>query len=333
MDIFNLINSSKNDKFTNFSESELQELIDKLENYYLTLRDSLGLGYDVTFGFEIEFEDAMKERIEQKLDDYFKQFQEEAWVIAKDLTCGFEVRTDVLIDNKRNWQDIKEVCKIVNKDAFISDKCGGHIHVGAQAIGSNLNTWLNFLKIWSTYENIIFRFTSGEFLATRPGAGVYACPLSNTFWNIYNKALHEELSVNEIIKLVGKKRNAINFLNINDLESFDHYNTIEFRCPNATLNPVIWQNNLNLFSKLIMRCKSEIDDELINKRHNELIKNEVYDNLKIYNETINLKQALEFCDLVFTNNLDKVYFLKQYLKSFKISVEPYYKAKKFTRSI
>lgn len=333
MDIFNLINSSKNDKFTNFSESELQELIDKLENYYLTLRDSLGLGYDVTFGFEIEFEDAMKERIEQKLDDYFKQFQEEAWVIAKDLTCGFEVRTDVLIDNKRNWQDIKEVCKIVNKDAFISDKCGGHIHVGAQAIGSNLNTWLNFLKIWSTYENIIFRFTSGEFLATRPGASVYACPLSNTFWNIYNKALHEELSVNEIIKLVGKKRNAINFLNINDLESFDHYNTIEFRCPNATLNPVIWQNNLNLFSKLIMRCKSEIDDELINKRHNELIKNEVYDNLKIYNETINLKQALEFCDLVFTNNLDKVYFLKQYLKSFKISVEPYYKAKKFTRSI
>lgn len=333
MDIFNLISSSKNDKFTNFSESELQELIDKLENYYLTLRDSLGLGYDVTFGFEIEFEDAMKERIEQKLDDYFKQFQEEAWVIAKDLTCGFEVRTDVLIDNKRNWQDIKEVCKIVNKDAFISDKCGGHIHVGAQAIGSNLNTWLNFLKIWSTYENIIFRFTSGEFLATRPGASVYACPLSNTFWNIYNKALHEELSVNEIIKSVGKKRNAINFLNINDLESFDHYNTIEFRCPNATLNPVIWQNNLNLFSKLIMRCKSEIDDELINKRHNELIKNEVYDNLKIYNETINLKQALEFCDLVFTNNLDKVYFLKQYLKSFKISVEPYYRAKKFTRSI
>lgn len=333
MDIFNLINKDGNDCFKDFNENDLQELINRLEEYYLTLRDKLGLGYETTFGFEIEFEDAMKERIEKRLADYFGQFQEEAWVIAKDLTCGFEVRTDILIDNKRNWQDIKEVCKIVNKDAFISSKCGGHIHIGAQTIGSNLNTWLNFLKIWSTYENIIFRFTSGEFLATRPNAILYATPLSNTFWEIYNKALQEGLSVNEIIKTLGKKRNAINFLNVNNLESFDHYNTIEFRCPNATLNPVIWQNNLNLFTKLIMRCKSEVDSLLIDKRHDELVKNGIPDNLKLYNETINLRQALEFCDLIFTNNLDKVYFLKQYLKSFKISIEPYYRAKKFTRTI
>ena len=82
-----------------------------------------------------------------------------------------------------------------------------------------------------------------------------------------------------------------------------------------------------------MRCKSEVDLELINKRHSELVENGIPNNLRAYNETINLKQALEFCDLIFTNNLDKVYFLKQYLKSFKIRTEPYYKAKKFTRTV
>lgn len=36
----------------------------------------------------------------------------------------------------------------------------------------------------------------------------------------------------------------------------------------------------------------------------------------LYDE-INLKNALEFVDLVFDNNLDKVYFLRQYLKNFQ----------------
>ena len=83
MDIFNLIGKNVNDCFSNFSESDLQELINKLEDYYLTLRDKLGLGYETTFGFEIEFEDAMKERIEKRLADYFGQFQEEACSLMK----------------------------------------------------------------------------------------------------------------------------------------------------------------------------------------------------------------------------------------------------------
>lgn len=56
-----------------------------------------------------------------------------------------------------------------------------------------------------------------------------------------------------------------------------------------------------------------------------------------YNEylytTVNLKNALEFVDLIFDNNLDKVYFLRQYLKSFQEIYEniPSQKAKRFVR--
>lgn len=324
--IFNLINPNDNDKFTDFNKNDLQELINRLDSYYLTLRDNLKLDYNTTFGFEIEFESAMKERILKQIENYFKQFHEHPWPLVKDLTCGYEVKTDILIDSKRNWNDIKEICKIIKTNGFISTKCGGHIHLGAQIIGNDKNTWLNFLKIWSTYENIIFRFTNGEFLTTRPNACIYAKPLSNTFYEIYKT---NNWQISDILKQKG----AINFLNITDLTNFNYYNTIEFRCPNATLNPIIWQNNLNLFAKLLMCCKKDIDSKLIEERHNLITKNNIPDSLLAYNKTIYLDQAIEFCDLIFTNNLDKVYFLKQYLKSFQISIEPYNKAKEFTKVI
>ena len=50
----------------------------------------------------------------------------------------------------------------------------------------------------------------------------------------------------------------------------------------------------------------------------------------MYDE-IFLDQALEFADLIFTNNLDKIYFLKQYLKGFELANEKKKIADPFTR--
>jgi len=98
--------------------------------------------------------------------------------------------------------------------------------------------------------------------------------------------------------------------------SFTPNNTIEFRCPNGTLNPIIWQNNVNLFTKLLLFCKEEsYQPEVVEAR--EKINNHKYMKLEWYDE-IYLQQALEFSDLIFSNNLDKIYFLKQYLKSFEV---------------
>ena len=44
-----------------------------------------------------------------------------------------------------------------------------------------------------------------------------------------------------------------------------------------------------------------------------------------------LKKAIELGDLIFDNNLDKVYFLRQYLKSFEIGNNTLEKAKQFTK--
>lgn len=50
---------------------------------------------------------------------------------------------------------------------------------------------------------------------------------------------------------------------------------------------------------------------------------------KLYGE-IFLPEALEFSDMIFDNNLDKVYFLKQYLKNCDDSIEDTY-AQKFVK--
>ena len=123
---------------------------------------------------------------------------------------------------------------------------------------------------------------------------------------------------------------AVEFQNVNKkhLDKYKKHNTIEFRAANGTIDPVIWQNNLNMLMNVLMYSKSSKYnlDIIENRRINTEYKYELYD--EIY-----LEQALEFCDLVFNNNYDKVYFLKQYLKSFEFQdyKKEYSKAKKITK--
>ena len=42
------------------------------------------------------------------------------------------------------------------------------------------------------------------------------------------------------------------------------------------------------------------------------------------------EQAIELSDMIFDNNLDKIYFLRQYIKDGETSQMPMKKAKKFT---
>lgn len=66
----------------------------------------------------------------------------------------------------------------------------------------------------------------------------------------------------------------------------------------------------------MLYCKSlKFNDDIVERRKRNNL-NEYY-SLEFYNE-IFLDQALELSDLIFDNNLDKLYFLRQYLKSFEV---------------
>ena len=144
----------------------------------------------------------------------------------------------------------------------------------------------------------------------------------------YLKGL-SEVSLKDVIRTLDYgKYCAVNLNHVVNPDRFITGNTIEFRCPNGTLDATIWQNNVNLFTKLLRYATSkDFDEDTINRRW-EQIKDKFTD-LRWYDE-IYLSQALELCDLIFDNNLDKVYFLKQYLKSFATVDKRIGKAKPFT---
>ena len=110
--------------------------------------------------------------------------------------------------------------------------------------------------------------------------------------------------------------NGLNFGHCNGA-NIDDKNTIEFRCPNGTLSHIIWQNNINFFVKLLLYCRSNnFDIDFINKK----MKNYEVKKLEQYSD-IYLDDAIELSDLIFDNELDKMYFLKQYLKINKYNFE------------
>lgn len=332
--LFNYIKPKNNDMFSKMHGIDLQDLLYYIENYYLELRNCLGFDSYITFGLELEFENAMKEHIENEL---IKRSLYDAWELKHDgsLERGAEINSPILKDTTDSWNNLKRVCSIVDANAIIGQRSGGHIHVGTQVIGGQPESWLNFIKLWSVYENIIYRFAYGDFLTARPSMSCYAEPLTKDFWEDYKKLKKCDLLDMEVIirNISHQKYKAVNFNNvkISDFKNISDKNTIEFRCPNGTLNPTIWQNNVNLFVNMLLYSKStRYNDDIIQNRRN--INKDKYSKLIWYDE-IYLQQALELCDMLFTNNFDKVYFLRQYLKSFEINNKELSKSKPFTKKL
>ena len=240
---------------------------------------------------------------------------------------------------------LHDVCNFLKQYGQVSTMSGGHIHVGAHVLGEDKNSWYRFLYLIAAYENILYRFGYGEYLNARRSIP-YAFPVMK----IWEKELKELEGIEDpgmlLQKLPYSRNQGINFFHVQNFKEKEYFNTIEFRFPNASLNPIIWQNNVNTFIKLMLAVKKDsfdfntVQERLEKNRWMKDIELEFdktkgeypfsLKNIEQY-EQIQLDQALEFCDLVFENNIDKLYFLRQYLKSNEMAKEPFQKAKKFTR--
>ncbi len=218
------------------------------------------------------------------------------------------------------------MCELINPWCEIGKNSSLHVHIGAHILGDNTESWLNFCAFWSTYENIIYRFLYGNFLTGRPSIVEYAHPISEDLWNDYEQlSKKKDLKLKDLIRKISyDKYKAINFLHVDYLKcnEYGNKNTVESRGANTSLEAPIIQNYINLLVKVFEYCKSKnFNIEIVTKRH-ELIKDK-YNDIKWYDE-IFLEQALEFSDLVFNKNIDKLYFLKQYLKYFELQKSGYY---------
>ena len=314
----NFINQNENNEFIKFRGLDLQELLVEVENYYLEYRNSLGLPNNLTFGIEIEYEGLAKILVSKFIEKNFSNWNSKG---DGSLRTGGEITSPIMSDKTEYWDQLKQICQyLTKKNADTEHNAGGHIHIGTPVLGEDVESWKIFLKLYTLYENVLFRFVYGDKINARKKMNKYAPPIADKLYQLLED-IDDTSDVEDLESILpDQKYAALNFHNV----SFYHpemnweKNTLEFRSPNATTNAIIWQNNINALTKMLLASKNKvINEDFLNYK----LKNEYmyyYKNKCIYN-CINLKDVLEFVDLIFDNNLDKIYFLRQYLKDKNIT--------------
>lgn len=333
MKIFNFVGEKSNDMLSKMSEKDRHELLELLKDYRISLRDRLALNQNVTFGLEFEFGTDNPSKVESQTKSLnYRWLMEKrlngSWYDFKKETSstdGYEISTPVLTDSVETWKQVKEICSLIeNNRCRIDERDAGHIHFGTQIIGNNVEEWLTFFRLYCLYENIIYRFSYGEFEKERSFVSTYAAPLAKEYTHRLDK-LDEDITIPSIRKMfttlaVPHKKCAMQFYKVSEGgTSYEKNRTFEFRMPNASTNPVIWQNNVNFFAHFISCVKNgNLDIELLKRKTKEKL--DELGKLSRYN-LISIDEALELADLIFDTNLDKINFLRQYMKEFETNDE------------
>lgn len=288
----------------------------------ITMRQKLSLPEDLTFGIEIEYANAYKSKVDRLFSRTSFTSKEDSTVSKtcehKDtfIICGGEVSSSILKNNPNSWKKVVDSCTVLKSlGAEISDGTSGHIHIGANKL-KTAKEWLQMIKLWIIYEDIIYRFSMGENDQLRSSAYDYAqkCGLVLKKHLPYLEDHLDDPLVRFIYRIkadafLGSRNYGINPYPYKESRTEKILPTIEFRCPNGTLNPAIWQNNINFFSHLVLASKLNLDEEQLDARIASLTEEDF--SYEEYHK-INEAKALELANIIFDNPLDKTNFLTQY---------------------
>ena len=297
-----------------------KELLNLLDDVEILYRDTLGFPEDITFGLEIEYIDlhyieALK-LIEKKYNKWC--FQKDESVC--DSGFGGEVVSPILRDNRETWVELRDILvDLKDNFAHIDESTAAHIHVGSTIFNEDIMKYLYFLKMWTVFEKEIYQFSYGEFDHMRDKYRLFSSHIRpNMVRNYYGikKVIEESNGVfiddlHDIISFLGKFRNlGVNLRNVKEIDNLDK-NTLEFRTFNGTLDKRIWQNNVNFVLSFLNYFNGDYDKELIDyyfKRCSELPPNIGY---------YNLDKGILLGNLIFKDDIDYLYYLKQYTKGMK----------------
>ena len=307
-----MLNKYANDCFFYMNSDDLLELLVCIENIYIEFRDDLV--YDssnLTFGLEIEYENVKKFLVTRFLKNKYKNWNS---ISDNSLKTGGEIVSPILSGRNCQWNVIEDVAHLLKvKNADTCNSAGIHIHVGRQIITTK-EQFIALIKLYIISEPILFRFGYGDKISARSKIMKYSPPVAFHLYTLLPK-LEKCNSLEEIYLLLEKssKYSALNFSNIN---SVTEKKTMEYRFFNSTSNKCVIQNDINAIINLVLSVtRDTIDLDLLNNYINSIENFEEVITYK-YNE-ICLEDALYVVDQIFTNNLDKLYFLKQYIKGFQ----------------
>lgn len=229
-----------------------QQLIKECEP--TSIKDKIELPEKMTIGIEIESEGKFSRFL---TGEFFGKELVEGWKSKYDgsLDNGIEVVSTILSGTEKDSKSIYTICKLLkNLGERTSERCGGHIHIGADYLTSK-ESYINLLMMWSNTEKMLYETSNPPGKVPRHrSVEFYATPISGKIESALKKGSINLTTENDLanfvqqIKDVQKNRySGINFLNANSSKK----NTIEFRLPNGTINPKTWIENINLFGGII----------------------------------------------------------------------------------
>ena len=278
----------------------------------------------MTIGIEIECEGDSSKQI-LNLEELFK-----GWEIKEDATLGewdedekkskggVEVVSPVLQAEDKNETSIYKVCSFLDwAGQSVTEKCGGHIHIGADYL-KDINAWKNLVEIWSNTEKMIFLISNDAGNLPRESVYEFAGPILEKLHQALDDEdieLDSEEDIVQFCKQLKKvqsenpndvRYSAINFENFGD----ENKNTIEFRLSNGTLNPRTWIENINLFGGIIAVSQEISDIQRKLALGQELSKNEInkLDNYELLKTQISDREKLSaLLELAIPIENEKIY--------------------------
>ena len=311
-----------------------KELLNYLKNYLIEYQTITSFSTDINFGIEIE---AIPNNpflskwdiinlLPELLDYEYAKYDDnpyDYWVLKTDDTIekenGYEIASKILKNNESSWKQIQTITDTLKPYFHVDELCSAQIHFDAERlIGEDANKLINILKMWTLYEDILFRFSYGEFNGPRKLISSFAVPIAK---NTYKKFIKQKdfSYENTLNTYIGNKYNSLNLTKIPTTRG-----TIEVRMPNGTLNKTIWQNLINTFGHFLeYSVSNNFDDEKTTYeiRNMSFPKKSLYTTINDYSKP-NLPKALELADTIFDSDLDKLNFLRQYLKDDVFSPTP-----------
>ena len=277
----------------------------QLKNNPFVYRDILTIPRNVNFGLELELDNIDPDKVYKLVRSQIS----EDWKIKGDVTLtdgeSAEIVSPILQNNKDTWIILKELSELLCRIEANYSNCSFQVNFDGNFLPS-LENKMDFLKFFAMYEDIIYRFSKGEDSEYRDSLDIYAAP-------IFSDLKHGVLALKRGLKhyslewvietFSGNKRFGVEFKTKNQ-------DLIEFRTPNMTNNPVLWQNYITTFYYMLDAAYNDkYDKKEVDKYIRKTDKLYLLENYELEKK----EKALDFCNIIFPYDIDKINFMHQYL--------------------
>lgn len=308
--------------------------------------DKLNLDSELTFGTEIEFNgpraiefsNANKDLPMELIHYHYKQKLDfDKWYVDMDTSLfryneepnGGELSSKIMHNEGSDWEELKLFCeRLKSSGAYITNRCSNHISIGTESFQYNKEFFLLLEKVIMTFEREICFFSYGDFLTQRNFFDKYSKLLQNPLiYKIregkYIPLLEEDYKIfmgkyciDRFEDKIFRKHDAIHFDFYHDIFVTDDshsrankYNRIEFRYPNGSINPVIIQNNINFFLKIVLAIlHNRFDQEYLDS----VIKRYVIDDYYYVYQAFSVENMNKLMEAICLDSDDKNNFGEQF---------------------